>query len=125
MSLAFGRGDGEDPVRYERAALRWLQRFIDERLPSLAENRDYHRSRLLTTAPTRTVPPSTEWSQIVRAVEADDREAWPALIWPSPPVAGEQGVLAECEALVAAGLATWDDGPDLRRASIANGSGRE
>jgi hypothetical protein len=26
-----------DPKRYERAALRWLQRFIDERLPSLAE----------------------------------------------------------------------------------------
>jgi hypothetical protein len=26
-----------DPARYERAALRWLQRFIDERLPSLAE----------------------------------------------------------------------------------------
>jgi hypothetical protein len=22
-----------DPARYERAALRWLQRFIDERLP--------------------------------------------------------------------------------------------
>jgi len=26
-----------DPTRYERAALRWLQRFIDERLPPLAE----------------------------------------------------------------------------------------
>ena len=26
-----------DPVRYERAALRWLQRFIDERLPPLTE----------------------------------------------------------------------------------------
>jgi hypothetical protein len=26
-----------DPARYERAALRWLQRFIDERLPLLAE----------------------------------------------------------------------------------------
>jgi hypothetical protein len=26
-----------DPKRYERAALRWLQRFIDERLPPLAE----------------------------------------------------------------------------------------
>jgi hypothetical protein len=26
-----------DPRRYERAALRWLQRFIDERLPPLAE----------------------------------------------------------------------------------------
>ena len=26
-----------DPVRYERAALRWLQRFVDERLPPLAE----------------------------------------------------------------------------------------
>jgi hypothetical protein len=26
-----------DPVRYERAALRWLQRFIDERLPPLSE----------------------------------------------------------------------------------------
>jgi hypothetical protein len=26
-----------DPVRYERAALRWLQRFIDERLPPLIE----------------------------------------------------------------------------------------
>src|SRR6188508_2878785 len=25
-----------DPKRYERAALRWLQRFIDERLPPLA-----------------------------------------------------------------------------------------
>src|SRR5437764_2492886 len=25
-----------DPARYERAALRWLQRFIDERLPPLA-----------------------------------------------------------------------------------------
>jgi hypothetical protein len=24
-----------DPARYERAALRWLQRFIDERLPPL------------------------------------------------------------------------------------------
>jgi len=24
-----------DPQRYERAALRWLQRFIDERLPPL------------------------------------------------------------------------------------------
>ena len=26
-----------DPKRYERAALRWLQRFIDERFPPLAE----------------------------------------------------------------------------------------
>jgi len=26
-----------DPARFERAALRWLQRFIDERLPPLAE----------------------------------------------------------------------------------------
>jgi hypothetical protein len=26
-----------DPQRYERAALRWLERFIDERLPPLAE----------------------------------------------------------------------------------------
>ena len=26
-----------DPRRYERAALRWLQRFIDERLPPIAE----------------------------------------------------------------------------------------
>jgi hypothetical protein len=26
-----------DPARYERAALRWLQRFIDERPPTLAE----------------------------------------------------------------------------------------
>jgi hypothetical protein len=26
-----------DPARYERAALRWLQRFIDERLPRLTE----------------------------------------------------------------------------------------
>ena len=26
-----------DPKRYERAALRWLQRFIDERLPPLPE----------------------------------------------------------------------------------------
>src|SRR5215510_4491922 len=26
-----------DPKRYERAALRWLQRFIDERLPPIAE----------------------------------------------------------------------------------------
>jgi hypothetical protein len=26
-----------DPNRYERAALRWLQRFIDERLPPLTE----------------------------------------------------------------------------------------
>jgi hypothetical protein len=26
-----------DPARYERAALRWLQRFVDERLPPLAE----------------------------------------------------------------------------------------
>jgi hypothetical protein len=26
-----------DPRRYERAALRWLQRFIDERSPPLAE----------------------------------------------------------------------------------------
>jgi hypothetical protein len=25
------------PKRYERAALRWLQRFIDERLPPLTE----------------------------------------------------------------------------------------
>jgi hypothetical protein len=25
------------PQRYERAALRWLERFIDERLPPLAE----------------------------------------------------------------------------------------
>lgn len=28
---------GFDPKRYERAALRWLQRFIDERLPPLTE----------------------------------------------------------------------------------------
>jgi hypothetical protein len=28
---------GADPRRYERAALRWLQRFIDERLPPLSE----------------------------------------------------------------------------------------
>ncbi len=26
-----------DPARYERAALRWLQRFMDERLPPLTE----------------------------------------------------------------------------------------
>jgi hypothetical protein len=26
-----------DPARYERAALRWLERFIDERLPPLIE----------------------------------------------------------------------------------------
>jgi hypothetical protein len=26
-----------DPTRYERAVLRWLQRFIDERLPPLTE----------------------------------------------------------------------------------------
>ncbi|MBA3734809.1 MAG: hypothetical protein H0W90_06380 [Actinobacteria bacterium] len=26
-----------DPARYERAGLRWLQRFIDERLPPLSE----------------------------------------------------------------------------------------
>jgi hypothetical protein len=26
-----------DPQRYERAALRWLERFIDERLPPLTE----------------------------------------------------------------------------------------
>jgi hypothetical protein len=26
-----------DPARYERAALRWLQRFIDERLPPITE----------------------------------------------------------------------------------------
>jgi hypothetical protein len=26
-----------DPARYERAALRWLQRFVDERLPPLSE----------------------------------------------------------------------------------------
>jgi hypothetical protein len=26
-----------DPTRFERAALRWLQRFIDERLPPLTE----------------------------------------------------------------------------------------
>jgi hypothetical protein len=26
-----------DPERYERAALRWLQRFIEERLPPLTE----------------------------------------------------------------------------------------
>jgi hypothetical protein len=26
-----------DPVRYERAALRWLVRFVDERLPPLTE----------------------------------------------------------------------------------------
>jgi len=26
-----------DPARYERAALRWLQRFVDERLPPLTE----------------------------------------------------------------------------------------
>jgi hypothetical protein len=26
-----------DPARYERATLRWLQRFIDERLPPLTE----------------------------------------------------------------------------------------
>jgi hypothetical protein len=26
-----------DPARYERAALRWLERFIEERLPRLTE----------------------------------------------------------------------------------------
>jgi hypothetical protein len=26
-----------DPARFERAALRWLERFIDERLPPLTE----------------------------------------------------------------------------------------
>ena len=26
-----------DPARYERAALRWLQRFVDERLPTLTK----------------------------------------------------------------------------------------
>jgi hypothetical protein len=31
-----------DPKRYERAALRWLQRFIDERLPPLTEARLLH-----------------------------------------------------------------------------------
>ncbi len=48
-----------DPARYERAALRWLQRFIDERLPSptevslaasaLAELRHGHRNIGLQT----------------------------------------------------------------------------
>jgi hypothetical protein len=28
---------GPDPARFERAAVRWLQRFIDGRLPPLAE----------------------------------------------------------------------------------------
>jgi hypothetical protein len=28
-----------DPTRYERAALRWLQRFIEERLPPLHRGR--------------------------------------------------------------------------------------
>ena len=28
---------GPDPARFERAALRWLQRFIDERLPPVPE----------------------------------------------------------------------------------------
>ena len=28
-----------DPARYERAALRWLQRFIDERLPPSPRSR--------------------------------------------------------------------------------------
>ena len=32
-----------DPARYERAALRWLQRFIDERLPRLARSPLRHR----------------------------------------------------------------------------------
>jgi hypothetical protein len=32
------RSAGErEPARYERAALRWLQRYIDERLPALTE----------------------------------------------------------------------------------------
>jgi hypothetical protein len=42
LSLAEALSLGEllaktDPARYERAALRWLTRFIDERLPPLAE----------------------------------------------------------------------------------------
>ena len=46
-----------DPKRYERAALRWLQRFIDERLPSLTEvagdgaKRNHRKER--TAAPVR------------------------------------------------------------------------
>jgi hypothetical protein len=39
-----------DPKRYERAALRWLQRFIDERLPPLKE---------VALAPIRTCRAST------------------------------------------------------------------
>jgi hypothetical protein len=32
-----------DPKRYERAAVRWLQRFIDERLRNLQRSRSQHR----------------------------------------------------------------------------------
>ena len=35
-----------DPARDERAALRWLQRFIDERLPPLTEVRLLHQRSL-------------------------------------------------------------------------------
>ena len=37
-----------DPARYERAALRWLQRFIDERLPPLTEVRLLHQRSSLS-----------------------------------------------------------------------------
>jgi hypothetical protein len=36
-ALALRAARKPDPQRYERAALRWLQRFIDERLPPLTE----------------------------------------------------------------------------------------
>jgi hypothetical protein len=35
-----------DPARYERAALRWLERFIDERLPPLTESRSLRQPLL-------------------------------------------------------------------------------
>ncbi len=37
VSAPGGPARNVDPACYERAALRWLERFIDERLPPLTE----------------------------------------------------------------------------------------
>jgi hypothetical protein len=68
------------------------------------ENEMEKTDRLLSLLPSQI----RRREEIQRAVAADERESWPVMVWPGPPTAGEEGVLADCDALVDAGLAEWE-----------------
>jgi hypothetical protein len=78
-----------DPARYERAALRWLQWFIDERLPPLTEvalaasalaelrheRRNAGADTLKRLIPARIGAYGSSAMRLYALVEADDSEA--------------------------------------------------